>query len=234
MSKRPVIVPISQNGSEKSPLDFLRFPFLAAFSHKELMVPFMPCGHLYCQNDEVSTVCTGSGGSILGSFWSILVNSWVNSGQMKAKQCQNSAKTVPKRQNIAKTVPKQCQNSQNPVKRPCKPSPGTHNAPFGRLYEVSECVLIPLGSPWTGPKVSYVHVPVDPVPEGSTGCRYIVGSGWVPGGYSGWVYRVGIWRAIPVPTQSLPRCEAHRRPATAGSGPPQCGGGSDAGGRPQG
>ena len=35
--KRPALVPILQNGSQKSPLDFYRFPFLVAFSHKELM-----------------------------------------------------------------------------------------------------------------------------------------------------------------------------------------------------
>ena len=32
--------PYVQNGSRKSPLEFLRFPFSRAFSHKELMVPF--------------------------------------------------------------------------------------------------------------------------------------------------------------------------------------------------
>ena len=32
--------PCSQNGSEKSPLEILRFPILVAFSHKELMVLF--------------------------------------------------------------------------------------------------------------------------------------------------------------------------------------------------
>ena len=37
VSKRPSLVPNSQNGSKKSPLDFLRIPFSAAFSHKELM-----------------------------------------------------------------------------------------------------------------------------------------------------------------------------------------------------
>ena len=36
-TKRPAIVPIFQNGLQKSPLDFPRFPYLAAFSHKELM-----------------------------------------------------------------------------------------------------------------------------------------------------------------------------------------------------
>ena len=36
-SKRPRLVPIFQNGSEKSPLGILRFPFWASFSHKELM-----------------------------------------------------------------------------------------------------------------------------------------------------------------------------------------------------
>ena len=38
--KRPPVVPIFQNGSKKSPLDFLGFPLLLAFSPKELMVPF--------------------------------------------------------------------------------------------------------------------------------------------------------------------------------------------------
>ena len=32
--------PYSQNGPQKSPLGILRFPFIAAFSHKELMGPF--------------------------------------------------------------------------------------------------------------------------------------------------------------------------------------------------
>ena len=58
MSKRPVIVPIIQNGVQKSPLDFLGFLFSVAFSHKELMVPFERTLALYCQNDEVSPVCT--------------------------------------------------------------------------------------------------------------------------------------------------------------------------------
>ena len=35
--KRPVIVPVFQNGSGKSPLDFPGFLFWPAFSHKELM-----------------------------------------------------------------------------------------------------------------------------------------------------------------------------------------------------
>ena len=42
MSKRPSLVPNSQNGSRKSPLDFLRFYFSAAFSHKELLDHFEP------------------------------------------------------------------------------------------------------------------------------------------------------------------------------------------------
>ena len=37
VSIRPVIVPIFQNGSGKSPLGFLRFPYWPAFSHKELL-----------------------------------------------------------------------------------------------------------------------------------------------------------------------------------------------------
>ena len=36
-SKRPPVVPNSQNGSQKSPLEILGFPFSLAFSHKELM-----------------------------------------------------------------------------------------------------------------------------------------------------------------------------------------------------
>ena len=35
--KRPVIVPIFQNGSQMSALEIPRFPFSVAFSHKELM-----------------------------------------------------------------------------------------------------------------------------------------------------------------------------------------------------
>ena len=54
MCKRPVIVPIFQNAVQKSPLGILRFTFLAAFSHKELMGHFRPRVILYCQNDEVS------------------------------------------------------------------------------------------------------------------------------------------------------------------------------------
>ena len=50
--------PHSQNGLRKSPLEILRNPFLAAFSHKELMVPFCAYVALYGQNDEVSIVCT--------------------------------------------------------------------------------------------------------------------------------------------------------------------------------
>ena len=55
VSIRPVIVPNLKNGSIKSPLDFLRFPLYAAFSHKELMGRFDASRVHYCQNDEVST-----------------------------------------------------------------------------------------------------------------------------------------------------------------------------------
>ena len=58
VSKRPPLVPIFQNGSQKSPLEILRFPYSAAFSPKELMGHFRPYPGHYCQNDEVSTVCT--------------------------------------------------------------------------------------------------------------------------------------------------------------------------------
>ena len=52
--------PYSQNGVQKSPLDFLRFPLLLAFSHKELMGLFCTQLGLYCQNDEVSPKCAPS------------------------------------------------------------------------------------------------------------------------------------------------------------------------------
>ena len=42
VSKRPPIVPNSQNGVQKSPLEILRFTFCPAFSHKELMGHFEP------------------------------------------------------------------------------------------------------------------------------------------------------------------------------------------------
>ena len=44
VSKRPVIVPISQNRRGKSPLGILGFPFPLAFSRKELMGHFDACG----------------------------------------------------------------------------------------------------------------------------------------------------------------------------------------------
>ena len=50
--------PYIQNGSQMSPLEFLRFPFSRAFSHKELMGLFCTHGQVYCQNDEVSPKCT--------------------------------------------------------------------------------------------------------------------------------------------------------------------------------
>ena len=58
VTKRPSLVPIFQNGSRKSPLDILGKPFCSAFSHKELMGLFEPWVDYYCQNDEVSPVCT--------------------------------------------------------------------------------------------------------------------------------------------------------------------------------
>ena len=50
--------PYSQNELGKSALDFLRFPLLLAFSHKELMTLFEASRTLYGQNDEVSPRCT--------------------------------------------------------------------------------------------------------------------------------------------------------------------------------
>ena len=46
--------PCFQNEPQKSPLEIPRFPFCAAFSHKELMGHFRPWTGLNCQNDEVS------------------------------------------------------------------------------------------------------------------------------------------------------------------------------------
>ena len=40
MSEKACHSPYSQNAAQKSPLEFLRFPYFLAFSHKELMVPF--------------------------------------------------------------------------------------------------------------------------------------------------------------------------------------------------
>ena len=47
--------PYIQNGLQNSPLEKLRFLVFPAFSHKELMVPFMREVMENCQNDEVST-----------------------------------------------------------------------------------------------------------------------------------------------------------------------------------
>ena len=50
--------PYLQNGLQISPLEILRFPFLLAFSCKELMGHFGRVSEVYCQNDEVSPRCT--------------------------------------------------------------------------------------------------------------------------------------------------------------------------------
>ena len=50
--------PCFQKRSRNSPLEILRFPYPVAFSHKELMGRFDPHSRVYCQNDEVSPVCT--------------------------------------------------------------------------------------------------------------------------------------------------------------------------------
>ena len=55
------ISPCFQNWVQKSPLEILGFPYSGAFSHKELMGLFDPVDHVYCQNDEVSPVCTPIG-----------------------------------------------------------------------------------------------------------------------------------------------------------------------------
>ena len=56
--EKAYVSPYFQNGAQKSPLDFLGFPFPVAFSHKELMGGFERYLGVYCQNDEVSPVCT--------------------------------------------------------------------------------------------------------------------------------------------------------------------------------
>ena len=68
--------------------------------------------------------------------------------------------------------------------------------PYGTLKQ--QCVLIPLGSPTTVSKVSYVHAPTDPVTVPAMTCdpcmrpvRHRVG---IQGGYTGWV----VGRVIPV------------------------------------
>ena len=48
----------------KSALEILRFPILSAFSHKELLVPFLTLGRYFCQNSDMSTnvhTCTRTG-----------------------------------------------------------------------------------------------------------------------------------------------------------------------------
>ena len=47
VSKRPILVPICQNGVQKSPLDFLGYSFSLAFSHKELMGSFGRVSEVY-------------------------------------------------------------------------------------------------------------------------------------------------------------------------------------------
>ena len=56
--EKAYVSPCFQNGPQKSPLDFLGFPYLTAFSRKELMGRFDPYLRLYGQNDEVSPMCT--------------------------------------------------------------------------------------------------------------------------------------------------------------------------------
>ena len=52
VSKRPVMLPIYQNGSQKSPLGILRKPFWPAFSHKELMGRFGPASDFIVKMTE--------------------------------------------------------------------------------------------------------------------------------------------------------------------------------------
>ena len=68
-SKRPVIVPIYQNGSQKSPLEILRFTYSSAFSHKELMGLFWPYGYIIvkmtkCRPDVHTQIGVAKGSQI--------------------------------------------------------------------------------------------------------------------------------------------------------------------------
>ena len=81
--------------------------------------------------------------------------------------------------------------SLNPVKRPCKPENGVikPQIPFLRLNY--PCVLLPLGSPTSCQKRSYVHVPVVSGPAQQRRWARVWSQGGyrvgIPGGYTGWV-----------------------------------------------
>ena len=63
VSKRPRLVPVSQNGSKKSPLEILRFPLWRAFSHKELMGHFDASTGIIVKMTkcrQVAHTCSGS------------------------------------------------------------------------------------------------------------------------------------------------------------------------------
>ena len=81
--------------------------------------------------------------------------------------------------------------SQNPVKRPCKPSL-SYKTVYNQSWDLNTgCVLLPLGSPTAAQKRSYVHAPMAlPTHAPLATAR---ACGWVryQGGYTGWVYRVG-------------------------------------------
>ena len=109
--------------------------------------------------------------------------------------------------NLMETSRNSHKPSQNPVKRPCKPVPACNTRPVGLWDGYYRCVLLPLGSPTTGPKCVF------PLPHGRrTACSRCAGTGvrvrgmGRPGGYTGWV----------IPGHPAPRtytCKAEQTPA---------------------
>ena len=110
------------------------------------MVLFDPMTEVYCQKDEVSTVCTllGRGmGLVLALFGTVLALF----GTVLALFYPYLPVFNPYLPVFTRIYP------YLPVFNPYLPV-------FTRIYPYSECVLRPLGSPWRGLKRSYVHVPV--------------------------------------------------------------------------
>ena len=58
MSEKAYVSPCFQNASVKSPLEILRFPFLGAFSHKELMGLFDACWDIIVKTTKCRSMCT--------------------------------------------------------------------------------------------------------------------------------------------------------------------------------
>ena len=136
-------------------------------------------------------------------FWSILVNSEVNSSKTGPKLSKTGTKT-------SKTGPKLSQTAVLSLQKPQNPQiPGSE-----------ACVLLPLGSPTVSRKRSYVHVPRAPGPARGTAVSRTCTAGGYQGGYTGWVYRVGIGGAIPVPH---PAARGEAQDSGAGPGSPHRG-----------